>query len=173
MLLTKNIVVENNILKNEIRELKIQLYKREAEKRHSKIVLDEKYLKLEFNEPNIRCIGEKKSKLLLVGSELYNYISNLKKILRDNGFNHDNRMDLHIEVLNNDTESVDDFLNRIKKLEGKLINIYEPNNYIIVGRAVGLKIAKLEGYNKEAKITIAFFDNDKQYDAILCILQNI
>jgi hypothetical protein len=172
---SENIKDNNEIekLKNEIRELKIQIQRKEAESRHRKIVLDEKYVKIELDEPTKRCIGEKKSKLLLAGSELYNFINNLKKILRHNGFDHNDCLGLHIEVLNDDSESVEEFLNRIKTLEGKLIDIYNPNNYIIEGTDVGLKIGKLEGYNKETKITIAFFDNDKTHDALMCILNNI
>lgn len=128
---------------------------------------------IEYNEPTQRCIGEVKSKLLKQGSELYNYLIKLKTILRNNGFTHTDRMGLHTEVLNNNDESVDIFLERVKQLEGKVINVKEPSNYDIVGKTVSLMIGDLDGYNKDAKITIAYFDNNKENDALECILKNI
>jgi hypothetical protein len=169
----KNDDSEINKLNDEIKELKEQLYKKDAFMRHAKFDVDENNLKLELDEPNNRCLGENKSKLLLPGSELFNYITKIKKILRHNGFNHHDRMGLHTEVLNDNSENINDFLKRIKILEGKLINIYDPNNYIIQGGAIALKIGTIEGYKKIAKITIAFFDNGRTHDAYLCLLKNI
>lgn len=128
---------------------------------------------VEYDEPNQRCIGEVKSKLLKPGSEIYNYLTKLKTILRHNGFAHTDRMGLHTEVLNNNDESVDIFLERVKQLEGKIINVKDPGNYDIVGKTVSLMLGDLDGYNKDAKITIAYFDNNKENDALECILKNI
>lgn len=173
----QNTVIFNNSdldkLNNEIKELKEQIYKQDAIMRHSKIITDEYKIKIEFDEPDKRLLGEKKSKLLLVGSELYNHITKLKKILIHNGYVDSDRMGPHVEVLNDDSESLDEFIKRIKLLEGKTIDMYDPENYIIEGRAIALKIGNVEGYKKNAKITIAFFDNGKTHDAFLCLLKNI
>jgi hypothetical protein len=132
-----------------------------------------KIIKVEYNEPNIRCIGENKSKLLKPNSELYNHIIKIKDILKQNRFNHQDRMDLHTEVLNDNTETYDDFIKRVNILEGREIDIKNPDNYDIIGRAIVLLLGELEGYNKDAKITIAFIDNDKIQDAMKCLLANI
>ena len=114
-----------------------------------------KIIKVEYNEPNIRCNGENKSKLLKTNSELYNHLMKLKEILNDN------------------TETIDDFIKRVNILEGREIDIKNPENYDIIGRAIVLLLGDLEGYNKDAKITIAFIDNDKIQDAMKCLLANI
>lgn len=132
-----------------------------------------KIIKVEYNEPNIRCNGENKSKLLKTNSELYNHLMKLKEILKQNGFNHQDRMGLHTEILNDNTETIDDFIKRVNILEGREIDIKNPENYDIIGRAIVLLLGDLEGYNKDAKITIAFIDNDKIQDAMKCLLANI
>jgi hypothetical protein len=109
-------------LKTEIKELKKQLSIKNALLKHGKFTIMENIMKLEFDDPSNRCMGEKKSKLLLAGSQLYNYLNKLKNILRHNGFTHQDRMNLHVEVLN------DDFLKRVNSLEGKMINVFDPIN---------------------------------------------
>lgn len=161
-------------LKTEVRELKKQLAVKEALLRHGKFTIVEKLMKLEFDDPSNRCFGEKKSKLLLVGSDLFNYLSKLKNTLRHNGFVHQDRMGLHVEILNDDTEGVDEFIKRVKSLEGKIINVSDPNNYSIEGQAIVLMLGKLEGYHKNAKINIMFVDDNENIDnAFICLLNNI
>ena len=131
-------------------------------------------VKLEFNEPHTRCCGEKKSKLLRKDSNLYNHIIKLKNILRLNGFNHQDRMDLHVEVLNINTEPIEEFIKRVNLLEGQIVDINDPKIYSICGRSVALLLGNVEGYNGIAKITIIFIDdNDKIKAALKCILENI
>jgi hypothetical protein len=97
-------------------------------------------MKVEYDDFTQKCAGEVKSKLLKPGSNLYNYLTKLKNILRQNGFQHQDRMGLHTEVLNDNTETDNDFLSRVKMLEGREIDIKNPDNYDIVGRAVGLML---------------------------------
>jgi hypothetical protein len=40
----------------------------------------------------------------------------------------------------------------------RCIDVKNPDNYDIVGRAVALMLGDLEGYNKDPKITIAFLE---------------
>ena len=80
-------------------------------------------MKVEYNKPTQRCSGEVKSKLLKVDSNLYNFITKLKNILRDNKFLHQDRMDLHSEVLNNNKETVETFIHRVNILEGREIDV--------------------------------------------------
>jgi len=141
-----------------------------VEKKETKSNTD--ILKIEFENPNERNAGEVKSKLLKPGSPLYNHITKLKNILRQNNFAHIDRMGLHVEVLNNNCETLEDFLSRVKTLEGKEINIKDLNNYDIIGNAVVLTIGELEGYKKDAKITIAYMPS-KTDDALKCIVENI
>lgn len=130
-------------------------------------------MKIEYDDPLHRCPGEVKSKLLKPGSDLYNYITKLKNILLQNGFVHQDRMGLHTEVLNDDNETIETFLSRVKMLEGREINVKNADNYKVIGRVVALMIGGLEGYNKDAHITIAFFNNNKETGALKCIIDNL
>jgi hypothetical protein len=93
-------------------------------------------MKVEFNNPDRRDKNEKKSKLLRPDSELYVHLMKLKEQLKLGGFDHNDRMGLHSEVLNNDNESLETFLSRVKSLEGREIDHKNPANYKVVGRAV-------------------------------------
>jgi len=115
-----------------------------------------KNLIVEYDEPTKRNTCEVKSKLLKPGGELFNFLTKLKTNLRLKGYHHQDRMGLHSEVLNTSDEPLELFLDRVKVLEGRKINIKDHNNYDIVGRAIGLMLGELEGYNKDAKITIAY-----------------
>jgi hypothetical protein len=130
-------------------------------------------MKVEYDDYKQRNIGECKSKLLKPGSDLYNHITKLKAILRHNGFVHQDRMGLHSEVLNDGKETLETFLERVKMLEGREIDVKNPDNYDVVGRAVVLMLGDLDGYNKDAKITIAFFNDDKTLEAYKCIIHHI
>lgn len=168
----------NNIRNRRNRRNRDERYARNRENRKNSdanIKIDDKHkiIKVEYNEPNIRCNGENKSKLLKPNSELYNHLMKLKEILKQNGFNHQDRMGLHTEILNDNTETIDDFIKRVNILEGREIDIKNPDIYDIIGRAIVLLLGDLEGYNKDAKITIAFIDNDKIQDAMKCLLSNI
>jgi hypothetical protein len=126
------------------------------------IILDEKNMTLEYEEPEKRNNNEKKSKLLKIGSELHIFLLKLKNKLdqnkfKDTGYN----MGLHTEVLNNDHESLETYLSRVSALEGRIFNVKDKNNYDIFGRAVVFLVGELEGYEKDAKITIAFLDERK------------
>lgn len=125
------------------------------------------FMTVEYDEPNNRCPGEMKSKLLKPGSDLYNFITKIKNYLRTNGYPHQDRMGLHSEVLNDNSESLETFLKRVDDLEGRKIDVKNFENYDVVGRAVVLLLGDLEEYNKDAKITIAYFgDVDKAEQAI-------
>jgi hypothetical protein len=130
-------------------------------------------MKVEYDDPLQRNVGECKSKLLKPGSELYNYITKLKNTLRQNGFLHLDRMGLHSEVLNDNNESLETFLSRVQMLENREIDVKNADNYDVVGRAVALMLGDLDGYNKDVKITIAYFDDNRANDALKCILDNI
>lgn len=134
-----------------------------------------KILEVEFDDPFKRNYGEKRAKKLLAGSKLYNFINKLKDMLRGNGFPHADRMALHTEVLNDETEieNTKEFLTRVQSLEGRKVDVINPENYKIVGRSIALILGSLKGYKKQAKITIAFFDDDKTDDAFKFLIQNI
>ena len=131
------------------------------------------YIKTEYNEPDKRCVGEVKSKLLKKDSKLYNHIMRLKEILKKNGFDHQDRMDLHTEVLNDNTETYDDFIKRVNMLEGREFDVRNSENYDIIGRSIVFMLGDLEGYKKDLKITIAFIDNDKIKDAYKYVIDNL
>jgi hypothetical protein len=117
----------------------------------------ETILKLEYDDPTKRNDGENRSKLLKKNSEMYNHIKKLRSILESKGFKHEGYdIDLHTEVLNRNDKSVNTFLSRVALLEGRTFNINDQNNYDIVGRAVAFMVGDLEGYENDAKITIAF-----------------
>jgi len=172
---------DNNIKENEGDVVKILINKNDDnnikenddEVVNNKIDNNTHIVKVEYNEPNIRSSNEVKSKLLKKDSKLYNHLIKLKEILKQNGFDHQDRMDLHTEVLNDNKESTEEFIKRVNILEGKDIDIKNPENYDIIGRAIVLLLGDLEGYNKDAKITIAFIDNNKIKDAMKCLLDNI
>ena len=127
------------------------------------IILDEKNMTLEYEEPEKRNDNEVKSKLLKIGSELHTHLTKLKNLLDRKGFKHGgHNMGLHTEVLNQ-RESLETYLSRVAALEGRIFNIKDPNNYDIIGRAIVFLVGELEGYEKDAKITIAFLD-DKKYN---------
>jgi hypothetical protein len=133
----------------------------------------EKIIKVEYDEPLKRNVGENKSKLLKKGSELYNHINKLRIILGEKGFKHVGyAIDLHTEVLNNN-ESLQIFLSRVASLEGKEYDIKNKNNYDIVGRAVAFMLGDLDGYDKDAKITIAFLPDKDLKQALKVIYDNI
>jgi hypothetical protein len=73
-------------------------------------------MKLEFNNPYRRNKGEIKQKFLNPDSELYLYIWNLKHILDKEKYDHEDLMDLNVEILNDDKETTDVFLERVKKI---------------------------------------------------------
>lgn len=135
------------------------------------------YKIIEFEKPTIRNNSEIKSKLLKISSELYLFLINIKNYLQNNGFSHNDRMGLHVEVLNNKDEPLHLFLERVNVLEGREINVKNDNNYDVVGRALVLKLGNLEGYNKIAKITIAYFEEDgkalKALDIVKDFIKNI
>jgi len=112
-------------------------------------------MKLEFLNPEIRLPQERKSKLLNPDSELYKYIKKYKLYLQENGFPHENRMDLHVEVLNNNFESEAEFLNRVTKLEGRDINVAESLKY--ANKYIYIDLGNLQGYHGVPHITVAYF----------------
>ena len=112
-----------------------------------------------FNEPTKRLQEEHKSKLLKEGTNLYNHLMNLKKMLTENNFYHTDRIGLHSQVLN-DTyprEPVETFIERVKQLEGRPIEVSDKKNYSIIGGAVVLLIGQLPSYKKIPHVTIAYF----------------
>ena len=136
--------------------------------------IQEDNMLIEFDDPSKRNPGEMKSKLLKPGSELWNHITKLKNILRQRGFAHLDRMGLHIEVLNSSDETIETYLSRVKVLEGKEINAFNPDIYDIVGKAVVMMIGEIDGYNKDVKIVIAYFDDDnKTANGLKCVIENL
>lgn len=160
-------------LKKENIELKIKLYSLNVMLKYSEIKTIENIYILEFDDPKNKCFGEKTFKFLLAGSKLYNYINKMKLILRHNNFNHHDIMNLHVEVLNDDTESDDIFLERVKMLECKSINVINPTNYKIEENDIILLLGELDGYLKNTKIIIGTFGNDIVSNAYLCLLNNL
>jgi hypothetical protein len=138
------------------------------------IKLDEKIMTLEYEEPEIRNENEMKSKLLKIGSELHIHLTKIKNLLDKKGFKHTgHNMGLHTEVLNDRTDSLETYLYRVAALEGRRYNIKDKNNYDIVGRAVVFLLGELEGYEKDAKITISFLSDDNRKEALKIIHDNI
>jgi hypothetical protein len=138
------------------------------------VKLDEKFMTLEYEEPEIRNENEMKSKLLKIGSELYIHLTKLRNLLDRKGFKHTGyNMGLHTEVLNNRDESLETYLYRVAALEGRRYNIKDKNNYDVVGRAVVFLLGELEGYEKDAKVTISFLEDDNREEALKIIYDAI
>jgi len=134
----------------------------------------EQMLKLEYEDPTKRNDGENRSKLLKKNSEMYNYIKKLRGILESKGFKHEgHNMDLHTEVLNRNDKSVNTFISRVAMLEGRIFDINDKNNYDIVGRAIAFMVGDLEGYDNDAKITIAFLPGKDLKVALQVIYDNL
>ena len=105
---------------------------------------------------------------------MYNYIKKLRSILESKGFNHEGHdMDLHTEVLNRNDRSVNTFISRVSMLEGRTFDINDKNNYDIVGRAIAFMVGDLEGYENDAKITIAFLPGKDLKAALQVIYDNL
>jgi len=138
------------------------------------VKLDEKFMTLEYEEPEIRNENEMKSKLLKIGSELYIHLTKLRNLLDRKGFKHTGyNMGLHTEVLNNRDETLETYLYRVAALEGRRYNIKDKNNYDVVGRAVVFLLGELEGYEKDAKVTISFLEDDNREEALKLIYDAI
>jgi hypothetical protein len=138
------------------------------------VKLDEKFMTLEYEEPEIRNENEMKSKLLKIGSELYIHLTKLRNLLDRKGFKHAGyNMGLHTEVLNNRDEPLETYLYRVAALEGRRYNIKDKNNYDVVGRAVVFLLGELEGYEKDAKVTISFLEDDNREEALKIIYDAI
>lgn len=140
----------------------------------SNVKLDEKFMTLEYEEPEIRSENEMKSKLLKIGSELYIHLTKLRNLLDRKGFKHRGYdIGLHTEVLNNRDETLETYLYRVAALEGRRYNIKDKNNYDVVGRAVVFLLGELEGYEKDAKVTISFLEDDNREEALKIIYDAI
>jgi len=117
-----------------------------------------KIIQIRYKEPTKRNNREQKSKLIDPKSDIYKFIHNIKMQLKINGFYHNDRTDLHTEVLKNDSETLEDFLSRVSQLEGREIDVYNLKNYEIMGNAIVLSLGHLPNYNKP-HITIVFIEN--------------
>ena len=138
------------------------------------VKLDEKIMTLEYEEPEIRNENEMKSKLLKIGSELHTYLTKIQNLLDKKGLKHTgHNVGLHTEVLNDRKESLETYLSRVAALEGRRYNIKDKTNYDVVGRAVVFLLGELEGYEKDAKVTISFLPDDNREKALKIIYDNI
>jgi hypothetical protein len=137
----------------------------------NKIELDENIMTLEFEEPEIRNNNEKKSKLLKIGSDLQIHLLRMRNLLDKNGYNHDGHsIGLHTEVLNrNGNETLETFLIRVASLEGRRFNIKDINNYDIIGRAIVFLVGELDGYARDAHITISYLPTKDPKEALQII----
>jgi hypothetical protein len=126
-------------------------------------------MKLLFKNPNKRLTGECRSKLLDTDSELYCYIHSLKKKLRENGFPHNDRLDLHVEVLNDKEEPLSIFLDRVGCLEGLVIDVHK---YELLGNAIIFKMNPITGYTNP-HVTIAYFKDFEVTKKALTFLENL
>jgi hypothetical protein len=133
--------------------------------------LDEEIMTLQFEEPEIRNKNEKKSKLLKIGSDLHIHLLKLRNELDKNLYKHDGHsIGLHTEVLNrNGNETLETFLSRIRLLEGRRYNIKDINNYDIIGKAIVFLVGELEGYERDAHITISYLPNNDSKEALQII----
>ena len=138
------------------------------------VKLDEKIMTLEYEEPEIRNENEMKSKLLKIGSELHTHLTKIQNLLDKKGFkNTGHNMGLHTEVLNDRKELLETYLSRVAALEGRRYNIKDKNNYDVIGRAVVFLLGELEGYEKDAKVTISFLPDANREEALKIIYDNI
>jgi hypothetical protein len=137
----------------------------------NKIELDENIMTLEFEDPEIRNTNEKKSKLLKIGSDLHIHLLRMRNLLDKNGYNHDGHsIGLHTEVLNrNGNETLETFLVRVASLEGRRFNIKDINNYDIIGRAIVFLVGELDGYLRDAHITISYLPSKDPKEALQII----
>ena len=75
--------------------------------------------------------------------------------------------------MNNRDEPLETYLYRVAALEGRRYNIKDKNNYDVVGRAVVFLLGELEGYEKDAKVTISFLEDDNREEALKIIYDAI
>ena len=131
--------------------------------------LDE--MTLQFEEPEVRNKHEKKSKLLKIGSDLHIHLLKLRNELDKNLYKHNGHsIGLHTEVLNrNGNETLETFLSRIRLLEGRRFNIKDTNNYDIIGKAIVFLVGELEGYERDAHITISYLPYNDPKEALQII----
>jgi len=168
----KSDLIDIIINKNNVNNLEENMIKLDVKDENP--VKIETILKLEYDDPTKRNDGEIRSKLLKKNTEMYNYIKKLRSILELKGFKHEGHdMDLHTEVLNKNDRSEKTFLSRVALLEGRTFNINDQNNYDIVGRAVAFMVGDLEGYENDAKITIAFLPGKDLKLALQVIYDNL
>jgi hypothetical protein len=142
---------------------------------YRKLTVYSKQMKLSFLQPNIKLPRERNSKLLDPNSELYKYIQNIKTILRNSGFDHKDRMDLHVEVMKS-TEKLENrnqvFLDRVKQLEGKELSM-SPRILSTMGPALVLNVGKIKDYSGKPHITIGYFPNKTLLENANLLVRNL
>ena len=112
-------------------------------------------MKIEFLDATKRLNGERRSKLLKPGSDLYNHVdSEYKKLVSKFGnLVGSKRMDSHIELIGRNEKPTDELLvERAIALEGTEVDIDDTE---ALGRAWVLFTDK----NRKHHVTIAFFPN--------------
>lgn len=132
-------------------------------------------MKLEFLQPTVKLPKERNSKLLDPNSELYKYLQSIKTILRDSGFEHKDRMDLHVEVMKSNEKLVNRnqvFLDRVKQLESKELSL-NPRFLSKMGPALVLNVGKIKDYQGQPHITIGYFTNKTILDLAYSLVRNL
>jgi hypothetical protein len=103
-----------------------------------------------------RTTGERRSKLLDLESQLYKKLKNIQKAIDASEIDRaPDRMDLHIELLGRDNR--DDIVlqrSRVDELEGRVLNLKDPNSWIFVDKAFCLATGPVKDLTPH--ITMAF-----------------
>lgn len=110
---------------------------------------------IEFLDPN-KCLPfEGHSKLLHPESNLFGHVRELQASLRSHGFQFEERIPPHIELIEFSRDYQPDLkilMERALEMQGKWTE-----NYTFVGRAFSIRVPDVSGYSKVPHITVAYF----------------
>ena len=119
-------------------------------------------MKIKFTSPYVRIKGERKSKLLDPKSELYIFLRKIKNMLNQNtkikNIISEDRMDLHIELLNKieDPDNIKLQNDRIKQILKFDIDVKNNKSWGFINQAFCLFIPQIDKYNAIPHITIIY-----------------
>eukprot|EP00164_Ancoracysta_twista_P001106 GFYU01001449.1.p1 GENE.GFYU01001449.1~~GFYU01001449.1.p1 ORF type:complete len:152 (-),score=12.88 GFYU01001449.1:130-585(-) len=103
--------------------------------------------------------GEKRSKLLLPGSQLYDTVKRVQDALRQHGLEFKERMDLHVEVLTKDDECTREVVeSRCVQIRGRELSLNKRESWRPEGRSFALDVGPIDGYRFRPHITVAFLN---------------
>jgi len=125
-------------------------------------IKESKKLILEFKSPACRVKGENKSKLLLEGSEMYDFLYKLRLKLKED-FPFTRERALHVELSKGRIEE-EEMAKRVGELEGQSIQIGEMECWNYASKAFMLRLPPVQDFHDRwggTHCTVAFFTDAK------------